>query len=131
MLKLQFCSENPLEPTLILNYISYIICYLMFYFYMIQTMCVIIVRVRSGQEENTETIHVLILRTSPCTEWSEGQHIDGFVSIFRFYFSINDVVLHTHIHLNECYNCTSSMRTGDVYSSDLSFLVFLSSCVVW
>ena len=27
-------------------------------------MCVIIVRVRSGHEMNTETIHVLILRTS-------------------------------------------------------------------
>jgi hypothetical protein len=31
-------------------------------------MCVIIVRVRSEHERNTETIHVLILRTSPRTE---------------------------------------------------------------
>jgi len=31
-------------------------------------MCVIIVRVRSGQERNTETIYVLILRASPRTE---------------------------------------------------------------
>jgi len=31
-------------------------------------MCVIIVRARPGHERNSETIHVLILRTSPRTE---------------------------------------------------------------
>jgi hypothetical protein len=37
--------------------------------------------------------------------------------------------IHRYI-LNECYNCTSSIRTGSVYNSDLSFLAFLSCCVV-
>jgi hypothetical protein len=38
--------------------------------------------------------------------------------------------IHRYI-LNECYNCTSSIRTGSIYNSDLSFLAFLSYCVVW
>jgi hypothetical protein len=42
----------------------------------IHPIIILIVRVRSGHEMNTETIHVLILRTSPRTGWFEGQHIE-------------------------------------------------------
>jgi len=55
-------------------------------FYVLFLHGVIIVRVRSGQERKTETIHLLILRTSPRTEWFEGHHIDDFCVYFQILF---------------------------------------------
>ena len=48
-----------------------------------------------------------------------------FIFLFIFLFHIHRYIL------NECYNCTSSIRTGTIYNSDLSFLAFLSYSVVW
>ena len=100
-------------------------------------MCVIIVRVESVQEEYTKKIN-LSLRLYECnstdftscyvvwrtTYWWTLCIFSDFIFLLILLFYIHRYILY------ECYNWTSSIRTGVVYNSDLHFIVFVSHCVM-